>query len=314
MQNSANTDLQKIHLLDLPHNLIENILEYLEYKELDTIRCVCTQFHSIGINCMKSGIEKVLTILAKKMTVLEAELQEVHHSLEHKITLNQTFTTLKLLRMHVYSLYVLRRHFLFPKCHFTPFGIILDNIIKHLQQMKITNCLSWLQHCLQLQTIISRFNIYNENITGNLTYPFGVHVIDILDVLTGINYDIKCIYNFDECSCTVFAYYYTENIKFLTYMPDINFIKDCQDRYLTQEERTSILKYLLALVNLYNGLHGKKEEYDREMQFASNESPKFDCRHPMESHFCRNVVKREYLSNTSILELYLSQHTEQKHY
>lgn len=137
-------------------------------------------------------------------------------------------------------------------------------------------------------------------------------MIDILDVLTGINYDIKCIYNFDECSCTVFAYYYTENIKFLTYMPDINFIKDCQDRYLTQEERTSILKYLLALVNLYNGLHGKKEEYDREMQFASNESPKFDCRHPMESHFCRNVVKREYLSNTSILELYLSQHTEQK--
>ncbi|XP_017771474.1 PREDICTED: uncharacterized protein LOC108558912 isoform X2 [Nicrophorus vespilloides] len=287
-----------LKITDLPPNILERILMQLDFEDLLTVKEVSVKLNVACKSIIEIGLLNTLNSLRVKISKVEDHMKSRSVTLENKLKLNQVHTKLQILAINLFSVYVLTRHCLKNMDYFT-IASVLDEIIAELTQMNNTEVLTWPMSDFVKSDMLSKLNLCNA-VYEHSNLPFGVYIMDILDLLMGINYTISCDYDTLKNSCSVNASYFTDNTKFLLYLPDFSFMKDCQDRKLSQAEEEGILKYLLLIVNLYNGMFYKNEEYNNEILLRNS------AYNPVKStvEICRKQLSRTFQDVGRILETY----------
>lgn len=115
----------------------------------------------------------------------------------------------------------------------------------------------------------------------------GVRIVDYLDVMCYVHYNINVTYYIKHKVCVVNGNYYLKHskvsisclfkynlniiavhFKLLFYLPDIPFIKSCSGRTVTEVEQIALMKYLALLVNVHNKMIMKTEQTKRDLELS----------------------------------------------
>ncbi|KAL3872768.1 hypothetical protein ACJMK2_035969 [Sinanodonta woodiana] len=136
MKVDLNTSESAINILQIPEEIIENIISYLSYHEICEIRRVCRTFDKICKRCLCMGFSKVDKFHAQiqkhvKSQLPRRESERRNHSLaRHVDILSAIETRLSLLSM------TYMRYIDMDLCCFIP-GKVLDELFSILGALKV---------------------------------------------------------------------------------------------------------------------------------------------------------------------------------
>ncbi|GJQ67102.1 hypothetical protein Trydic_g13557 [Trypoxylus dichotomus] len=153
-----------------------------------------------------------------------------------------------------------------------PIGFVLNGYRNVMLSMRNNMFGSWPTLSMNLH---NRIRCFMENMekcepTLKRQIPLGVRTMDLIDILMGAYYEVCVIYDIPNKFCYITGHYRLGDSRFLSYLPDISFLNDCNDRQLMEEEADILMKYLVLLVNVHNGLLTKSEQYRRDLEFSKS--------------------------------------------
>ena len=149
------TDWKKFPIEDLPDCVLFNLLSFLSYDQVATLRPVSVRFEAIGRKHLNSGFHRAESLITKKLQETESQMPK-RLSLKNRHPLNNQFNIIR--RLYFFKNNVSRKlertgyteeHY----CFF--FGKMIDEILKVLdkaEQNKLGNSY-WLEHIEEMQDL-----------------------------------------------------------------------------------------------------------------------------------------------------------------
>lgn len=189
---------------------------------------------------------------------------------DEKSILLRAYNTLEILNLSLNTLIILNRHILERSDSCLPVGFVLSGFRNVITSMKYNIFGTWPSLGMNLHNKIRRFLENMEKSEPKLkdVFPLGVRTMDLIDTLKDSYYEICVIYDIPNKFCYITGHYRLGDSRFLSYLPDISFLNDCHDRSLSTAEADILMKYLVLLVNVHNGLLTKSEQYRRDLEFS----------------------------------------------
>ena len=223
------TDWKKFPIEDLPDCVLFNLLSFLSYDQVATLRPVSVRFEAIGRKHLNSGFHRAESLITKKLQETESQMPK-RLSLKNRHPLNNQFNIIR--RLYFFKNNVSRKlertgyteeHY----CFF--FGKMIDEILKVLdkaEQNKFGNSY-WLEHIEEMQDLAEMASSHlkvvmtpimkkpetsvlgrsmeeqsNQTVTQALRHKATISVIDIFgksfverffDFLWRLKFRVKCI-------------------------------------------------------------------------------------------------------------------------
>ncbi|XP_071057703.1 uncharacterized protein [Onthophagus taurus] len=254
----------------IPPSILYLIFSFLTYSDVNKLRGTCKFLYTTCGSYLKKATGNIRRKLHQSMYEVNWRFLDKNLPLDERGVLLRAYNTLEILTLSLNTLVVLNRHILERTDLCFPIGEILDQFLLVINSMKKNMFGSWPTSSMHLHNKIRKFaeNMEKSNPSLKLVIPMGVRAVDLLDMLMDTRYEICCIYDIPDNMCYITGTYNLADSRFLSYLPEISFISDCNDRILTEAESEIIMKYLVLLVNVHNGLLTKSEQYRRELEFS----------------------------------------------
>lgn len=280
--------MQRVTFSDLPPNIVETIFINLSYSDINRMRSTSKFFYNACGAFLKYSIMDTKHELHQYMRIINTHFLTQRLLLDEKSILLRAYNTLEILNLSLNMLIILNRHILERNDTCLPIGFVLNGFQNIISSMKKNMFGPWPTLGMNLHNRMRHFMECMEKCEPKLknVIPLGSRTMDLIDTLMDAYYEICVIYDIPSKFCYITGHYRLGDSRFLSYLPDISFLNDCHDRELSEEEADILMKYLVLLVNVHNGLLTKSEQYRRDLEFArsiSDSKEHKDVKHCLES-------------------------------